>query len=88
MSRLWTAAVAVLAAVALFVSLTRPGTAQPPAANPAVHGRYQMQVVGRESLSAVFVLDTHTGQTWYRTTHHNDTKWTDMGSPQTPPAKQ
>lgn len=88
MSRLWTAAVAVLAAAALVVSLSRPGTAQPPAGTPAVPGRYQMQVVGRDTISSVFVLDTHTGHTWYRSTHYNDAKWTDMGSPTIPHEKK
>jgi len=87
MSRFWSAGVAVLAAAALFVSLARPGTAQPPAAAPVTSGRYQMQVVGRESISTAFVLDTHTGQTWYRQTLHGVTGWTDMGSPKTHPEK-
>ena len=89
MSRFWSAGVAVLAAAALFVSLARPGTAQPPGvAAPSTPGRYQMQVVGRESNSTVFVLDTHTGHTWYRQTLHGVTGWTDMGSPKTHPEKR
>jgi hypothetical protein len=86
MSRLWTAAVAVVAAAALFLSWARPGTAQPTSAAPLHPGRYQMQVLGGNSVSTVFVLDTHTGQTWYRTTHYNDKAWSDMGSPKTLPA--
>jgi len=83
MSRVWTAAVAVLATVSLFVSLTRPGTAQPPAGIPAVPGRYQTQALGSNSVSTVFVLDTHTGQTWYRQTLSSSTGWSDMGSAKT-----
>jgi hypothetical protein len=87
MSRFWSAGVAVLAVAALVVSLAHPGTAQPPAA-PSTPGRYQMQVLGSNSVSTVFVLDTHTGQTWYRQTLHGVTGWTDMGSPKTHPEKQ
>jgi hypothetical protein len=88
MSRLWTAAVAVLSATALFVSLSRPGTAQPPAGTPVHPGRYQMQVLGSNSVSTVFVVDTHTGQTWYRQTLSSSTGWTDMGSAKTHLEKQ
>lgn len=88
MSRVWTAAVAVLAAASLFVALSRPGTAQPTSAAPTAPGRFQMQVVGSNSVSTVFLTDTHTGQTWYRQTLHDVTGWTDMGSPKTHPVKQ
>lgn len=88
MPRVWTAAVALLSAAALFVSLTRTGTAQPPAGTPAVPGRYQMHVVANNSVSTVFVVDTQTGQTWYRQTLSTSTGWSDMGSAKTHPEKR
>jgi hypothetical protein len=78
-SRWWIAGAALVVAIALFLS--RPTGAQPPAANPPMQGRYQMQVVGQQGAGTVFVLDTHTGHTWYRETRQGVDKWTDMGEP-------
>jgi hypothetical protein len=79
---------AVLAAAVACVGLSFSGhTAAQPPANPAAQGRYQMHVVGRPNSSTVFVLDTHTGQTWYRETAYEVKSWTDMGSPVAPEKK-
>ena len=76
-NRRWIAGAVLVAVLAFF---TRPTTAQPPAQPPVVQGRYQMQLVARESGTTVFVSDTHTGQVWYRSTT-NQTEWADMGLP-------
>ena len=78
MSRWWIAAVVLVVAVALFLS--RPSTAQPPAPNPP--GRYQLQKSGSAPNSTAFVIDTQTGQVWYKQTAGDTKVWTDMGSPE------
>ena len=73
-------AAAVLIAVVGVLFTGRPTPAQPGAAPPAAPGRYQMQTTGAAPNSTVFVLDTQTGQVWYRQTIP-DVPWTDMGTP-------
>jgi hypothetical protein len=77
------AAAAAFLAVAGVLSTGRPTTGQPRPAQPtpAAPGRFQMQTTGAAPHSTVFVLDTHTGQVWYRQTHPEPKTWTDMGSP-------
>ena len=58
--------------------------AAPAAGQPAAGGRYQMQVLGREPFSAVFMCDTTTGRCWYRTTHPEEKNWVDLGTPSAP----
>jgi hypothetical protein len=53
-------------------------------ASRASGGRYQMSVVGREGASTVFVVDSETGNCWYRDTNPGTKTWTDMGSPARP----
>ena len=74
---------AVLVAVTGVLSTGRPTSGQPAGApaNPAAPGRYQMQTSGAAPNSTVFVLDTHTGQVWYRQTTPDAKTWTDMGAP-------
>ncbi len=67
----------VVAFLACGFVIDRPASAQAVPA-PAV-GRYQVTVISRESVSTVFVSDSHTGQGWYRSTPEET--WTDMGSP-------
>ena len=74
---------------------SQPSPAQPPAQRqdgpppPPPHGRYQIEVVGREGASTVFVCDIHTGHVWYRDTLAQTREWTDMGSPAPePPPRQ
>lgn len=83
MSRQWWAVLAVVLVVAGVVVVTsRPTVGQPPGgvANPAASGRYQLQTTGGAPNSTVFVVDSHTGQVWYRQTS-SDEKWTDLGTP-------
>lgn len=55
----------------------QPTQAQPPAAPAASGVRYQMVV--RDT--AVFVIDSSTGQCWFRDTNPQVKQWTDMGTP-------
>lgn len=57
--------------------------AQSQPASPAAVGRYQMSLSvhpGDHTSTTVFVLDTSTGQCWYRETL-GTRPWTDHGSP-------
>ena len=76
-------AAAILVAVIGVLFTAQPTTGQPGVAppNPAAPGRYQMQTTGAAPNSTVFVLDTHTGQVWYRQTYPDAKTWTDMGAP-------
>lgn len=71
----------VLAIVAGLLFPSGPTQGQPGAAAgfPAAPGRFQIQASGGAPTSTVFVLDTGTGQVWYR--QAADRAWTDMGSP-------
>ena len=85
--RLLGLAAAMTGCLVLGLFLGQPSAAQPqPAAPPAAAGRYQM-VVSPKEYSTVFVCDTVTGRCWYRSTHAEDKKWADMGSPVAPPPK-
>jgi hypothetical protein len=80
-------AAAMTGCLVLGLFVGQPSAAQPqPAAPPSTAGRYQM-VVSPKEYSTVFVCDTATGQCWYRTTHPEDKRWKDMGSPTEKPAK-
>jgi hypothetical protein len=84
MSRQWWAVVAVtLVAAGGVLVTTRSSEGQPAGvvANPAASGRYQLQTTGASPNSTVFVLDTHTGQVWYRQTISDVQTWTDLGTP-------
>jgi hypothetical protein len=64
-----------------------PGAAQPPKeAPPGQSGRYQMVVWGVKENPYLVLLDTQTGQAWYRGfAGETAFKWDDM---ETPPSKQ
>jgi len=70
--------------LAVGLAMHQPSQAQNVAPAATSAGRYQMSVVGRESVSTVFVLDSLTGKCWYRDTHHNTKSWTELGSPEHP----
>lgn len=68
--------------LSLGLFFSQPSAGQPPAAPPAAaNGRYQMGVKPMGTITTVFVVDTQTGQCWYRDTAPETTGWTDMGSP-------
>ena len=73
----------VLLATFLFGGFFKqPTQAQPPAAAQApTVGRYQMFVKSGSENTAVFVMDSTTGQCWYRDTNPGVKEWTDMGVP-------
>jgi hypothetical protein len=76
-------AVLLLGGVLIGASSVRPASAQDQVAPPAAVGRYQMSLKshpGPHTSTTVFVLDTSTGQCWYRETA-GDRPWTDHGSP-------
>lgn len=71
----------VLATLLLGGLFRQPTQAQPPAA-PAVPGwRYQMVVKPGAENTAVFVIDSATGQCWSRDTNPQVKRWTDLGTP-------
>ena len=76
--------VLALALLAVGVGLHEPSQAQQTLPVTS-EGRYQMSVVGREGVSTVFIVDSMTGNCWYRDTHYNSKSWTAMGSPEQPP---
>ena len=85
------AAGAVLAFAGMVIGafLASPVSAQSQPALPGAAGRYQMSLsvhVGGGTSTTVFVLDTATGQCWYRETTGNR-PWTDHGSPVADPKK-
>lgn len=64
--------------------LNQPSVGQPPAAPAAMNGRYEMELKAYTqggNFTTVFVVDTQTGQCWYRDTSSDTKSWTDMGSP-------
>jgi hypothetical protein len=73
----------LLGGVSVPTTVGQPAAA-PAAGQPVSGGRYQMQVVAREPYSAMFLCDTSTGQCWYRTTHPEEKKWVDKGTPAAP----
>jgi hypothetical protein len=76
-------ALLVLAGIVIGASLASPVSAQDAPAASATVGRYQMSLSvhpGNHTSTTVFVLDTATGQCWYRETLGNR-PWTDHGSP-------
>ena len=77
--RSWVAGGVVGAAVAAVLLGGQPTTGQPPVAPTAAVGRYQMQATGQAPNSTVFVLDSHTGQVWYRQTVTD--AWVNLGTP-------
>ena len=74
----------VLAGIVIGTFSARPVSAQNQAASSATVGRYQMSLSvhpgGNVTSTTVFMLDTATGQCWYRETA-GDRPWTDHGSP-------
>jgi hypothetical protein len=75
----WAAIAAAVVLVGWLSLITFAGG--PPAAVPATAGgRYQMVVSPIPNNDAVYVIDTQTGQVWWRQ-HLVITKWTDWGSP-------
>lgn len=64
-----------------------PSVAQPPAAPLAVNGRYQVAVKPMGTTTTVFLVDTQTGQCWYRDTNPATKDWTDMGLPAPKPGR-
>jgi hypothetical protein len=77
-------AILLLAGIVLGPSSTSPVSAQNQPASSATVGRYQMSLSvhpgGGVTSTTVFVLDTATGQCWYRETA-GSRPWTDHGSP-------
>jgi len=75
-------AVAVALAFCLVFGLlfSAPSAGQPPAAGGSA-GRYQVVLNPNREYTTVFVIDTQTGQCWYRDTHPQVKEWTDLGSP-------
>ena len=78
------AAAALVLGAAVGTSVTRPASAQnQPVPPTAAVGRYQMSLSvhnDNTTSTTVFVLDTSTGQCWYRETI-GGRPWTDHGSP-------
>jgi hypothetical protein len=82
-------AVLVLGGILIGALVVRPASAQDPPAPPPAVGRYQMSLSvhpGPHTSTTVFVLDTSTGQCWYRETA-GARPWTDHGSPALRPEK-
>jgi hypothetical protein len=72
----------LLTGLLIGASSAGPAAAQNPAVPPAAVGRYQMSLTVHpgDHTRTVFVLDTITGQCWYRETG-GAKPWTDHGSP-------
>ena len=88
--RWWIATTAALLAAVCVLFTGHPSSGQPgiAPANPTAPGRYQMETTGAAPSSTVFVLDTHTGEVWYRQTVPGGEQWTSMGSPRSKPDKR
>ena len=77
----------VVACLVLALLFDRPAVGvalEPPSVGPAAGpiGRFEMKIIDHgASTTTVFVMDTTSGQCWYRSTHHLDKTWTDMSSP-------
>lgn len=54
----------------------------PAPAIPPTRGQYQMVLKSNgDTMSTVFILNTETGQCWFRGTSPDSKTWNDMGSP-------
>jgi hypothetical protein len=83
------AALLVLLGILIGAFTAIPVSAQNAPSPSAAVGRYQMQLsvhTGNSTSTSVFVIDTVTGQCWYRETA-GGRPWTDHGSPALAPGK-
>jgi len=72
----------VFSVLAVIATINRPSEAQQGGAAPgACPGRYQLQTSGGAPSSTAFVIDTHTGQVWYRETNPSIKSWTELNTP-------
>ena len=71
----------VLGCLILALPFGRPAAGQQVVPPPAAAGRYQVAVKAGAQNTAVFVIDSTTGQCWYRDTDPQVKEWTDMGIP-------
>jgi hypothetical protein len=79
--------VALALCLVLGLLLTQQSAGQPPA---AANGRYQIAIkpyTQGGNFTTVFVVDTQSGQCWYRETGSETNGWTDMGSPAQKPGR-
>ena len=70
-------AILMLLCVVLAICCAQPSTGQAPA---LPMGRYQMEVGPNDTDDAIYVLDVHSGECWFRQ-HSVNTEWTSLGSP-------
>jgi hypothetical protein len=87
MKRIHTALLVAIAVVIVWVGSTRNTSAQAPQPQQAqqVPGRYTISTVQSGSAGWVaIILDTQTGQTWYRENHHRGDKFNPLAGPVEP----
>ena len=74
---LQTCAILMLLSLVLGLCFAGPSAGEAPAPSA---GRYQMVVGPNDTNDAIYVLDVHSGECWFRQ-HAGITEWTRLGSP-------